>query len=539
MTVAIVGRIGSGKTYAAKSMVELELAANARVCVVDPTGAWWGLRLRQDGAPSIFPVIIFGGEHADVPIEPDQGERLADAVIDGRAPQSVVDVSEMTGGEQTQFLTTFFERLYTRNRAPLMLVLDEADIMAPQQPLPETRRLKGATNKIVRRGRIKGFRTIMITQRPAVLDKSVLSQIDTLIAMRLTSPQDRKAIEEWVKGNADAGQARKVLDSLASLKRGEGWFWAPHDDVLERKQFPEIVTFDSSREPEPGDHARDIAPVKRSDLDGLRAAFAPKETEKSELKNNQKYNAAGDAALRAEVHRLGQRIVEAEAEAYDRGIGDGRREAREELRAGFSAIRAQLDAMEKTGGETGATLVSSLDAEAVAAVIKREVVVRAKPPLRAAHGDGLPGAAAKLLAVLDTNPPVKRTWVQAATLAGLRARGGHFNAGRKALVDSGAVVVEGDLVSVAKASAGAPKRAGDAAALVALWANVLSGAAPKILRELFRLGGHARREDIATNLGMQPSGGHWNSAWKELRDNAIVTVSSDGARLTELFRPKR
>lgn len=39
---AIVGKTGSGKTFAAKGMVERLLDAGRRVCIVDPTGVWWG-----------------------------------------------------------------------------------------------------------------------------------------------------------------------------------------------------------------------------------------------------------------------------------------------------------------------------------------------------------------------------------------------------------------------------------------------------------------------------------------------------------------
>lgn len=144
-------------------------------------------------------------------------------------------------------------------------------------------------------------------------------------------------------------------------------------------------------------------------------------------------------------------------------------------------------------------------------------------------------AARKMLAVLDTNPPVRRSWVQVATLAGLRARGGHFNAGRKALVDSGAIVESGGLVQIAAPSAGAAPYSANPAALVDLWAGSLSGAAPKILRLLFERG-PMTRERIADELGMQPRGGHWNAAWKELRDNNIVSIESGTVQLTEMFR---
>jgi hypothetical protein len=52
-------------------------------------------------------------------------------------------------------------------------------------------------------------------------------------------------------------------------------------------------------------------------------------------------------------------------------------------------------------------------------------------------GDSLHPAARKLLIALAQHAPARFTWGQAATLAGLKPRGGHFNAGRKSLRESG------------------------------------------------------------------------------------------------------
>lgn len=247
---AIVGAVGSGKTFLGKVMVEQLLHDGRRVIIIDPTGVWWGLRAGADGKPGGgFPVTIFGGDRADVEIDVSKGEVVAEALAT-REVQAIIDISNMSGGEKVRFLTAFLTKLYVLNRAALHLVLDEADEVAPQNPMPDEKQLSGIFDKIVRRGRVRGFRPLMITQRPAVLHKNVLSQIGTLVAMKLTSPQDRAAIDAWVKGNADADQAKAVMTSLASLKRGEGWLWSPAAGILERRQFPPIGTFDSSRTPE-------------------------------------------------------------------------------------------------------------------------------------------------------------------------------------------------------------------------------------------------------------------------------------------------
>ena len=71
--IAIVGTAGSGKTYAAKGFVERLLDTGARVTIVDPLGVWWGLRASADGSAAGYPVVVFGGRHADVPITAEMG----------------------------------------------------------------------------------------------------------------------------------------------------------------------------------------------------------------------------------------------------------------------------------------------------------------------------------------------------------------------------------------------------------------------------------------------------------------------------------
>jgi DNA helicase HerA-like ATPase len=184
--LAIVGKAGSGKTYAAKGLVEGLLRDKRRVCILDPTGVWWGLRSSADGDAPGFPVAVFGGAHADVPIGEQSGAVLAGLLASQNLP-AIVDLSEMLIGQRHRFVTDFAESLYRDNRTPLHLVIDEADEFCPQNPMPETKRMLHHVDRIVRRGRVRGFRVMLITQRPAVLHKNVLTQANTLIAMRLTA----------------------------------------------------------------------------------------------------------------------------------------------------------------------------------------------------------------------------------------------------------------------------------------------------------------------------------------------------------------
>ena len=242
--MTIVGTSGSGKTYAAKGLVERLMTGGGRVCIVDPLGVWWGLQAAPDGAPSGYPVVVFGGAHADVPLNPSTGAALGH-LIGTHSMACVVDVSDLGSSVvRREFMAVFAEALYEANTEPLHLVLDEADLWAPQRAQAGGHELLGRIEEIVRRGRIRGFVPWLITQRPAVLHKDVLSQADILVSMKLTSSQDREAVGRWIEGQADRAEGRRILAALPRLSRGEGYVWAPSDSVLARVQFPRIATLD-------------------------------------------------------------------------------------------------------------------------------------------------------------------------------------------------------------------------------------------------------------------------------------------------------
>src|SRR5262245_49511204 len=132
--IAIVGTAGSGKTYAAKGMAEVLIGSAVRVCIVDPLGVWYGLRVLADGTTPAFPVVIFGGAHADVPIDDAVAPALAE-VIGTSDLRCIVDLSGLDGfTARKRFMKDFAEALYRHNREPLHLILDEADLWAPQRP---------------------------------------------------------------------------------------------------------------------------------------------------------------------------------------------------------------------------------------------------------------------------------------------------------------------------------------------------------------------------------------------------------------------
>ncbi len=297
-TFGILAKRGMGKTYTAAVLVEELLKARSRVAVIDPIGVWYGLRAAANGKDPGLPIVVMGGEHGDLPLPSDAGKAVADFVVD--SDQSVVlDLSLFRKGEQTRFMTDFAETLYHRNREPLHLVLDEADAFAPQRPQKGEERMLGAIEDLVRRGRARGIGVSLITQRAAVLNKNVLTQIEVLVVLRTISPQDRDAMDAWIKAHGSENDRTHFMNTLASLPVGEAWFWSPGWlDVFRVIKVRRRETFDSSATPKAGEAKRAPKKLADVDLDALKATFA----------------ASIEKAKADDPRELGKRIAELERE---------------------------------------------------------------------------------------------------------------------------------------------------------------------------------------------------------------------------------
>jgi hypothetical protein len=255
-------------------MVEEMVKAGLPTCVVDPIGVWFGLRSSADGKSPGLPVVILGGEHGDAPLLPTAGAVVAEMLVEHPFPV-VLDLSLMSKTKARQFMVDFLETLYHRNRKPLHLVLDEADRWAPQRVPKGGERLLGACEDVVRLGRARGLGVTLISQRPAVVNKDVLSQTEVLIAMRVTSSHDRKAIFDWVDEHVTAEERREMVSSLPSLPTGTAWVCSPSWLKLIRQiEVRRKETFDSSATPEIG--ASVVAPTAFAavDLDVLQEKMA-------------------------------------------------------------------------------------------------------------------------------------------------------------------------------------------------------------------------------------------------------------------------
>lgn len=302
--INVIGKRGSGKTYTASVFIERLIKAGQPVVILDPLGVWWGLRSGADGKPDGgLPITILGGERADAPLAGSGGAVIAEMVARDRV-SLVLDLSEMSEADKRRFVADFCTTLLLKNRQPVMVVLEEADAFAPESAnrMRGEEEMLGAVQKMVRRGRSKGIGVCTITQRPALVSKNVLTQADVMVCLRLTAPEDRDAVDRWVKAHGSAEDRKAFMDSLASLETGVAWWWSPEAlEIFERTKAGPRVTFDSTATPKPG------APVKPAKL---RAVDLKAVTEKmGEAKAE--FEANDPKSLKAEVARLKAELAKA------------------------------------------------------------------------------------------------------------------------------------------------------------------------------------------------------------------------------------
>jgi len=329
-TFAILAKRGAGKTYTAAVMAEEMLAASLPLVICDPIGVWWGLRASADGKNPGLPIVVIGGDHGDVPLDVAAGETIARMVVEERL-QCVLDLSRFRKGEQTRFMEMFCEALYRLNRQPLHVFLDEADAFAPQRPMPGEQRLLGAIEDIVRRGRARGLGVTLITQRAAVLNKNVLTQIEVLVCLRTIAPQDRAAIEAWVEVHGTPEQSKQLLDSLPSLSIGTAWFWSPGWlDTFRQVNIRKRHTFDSSATPKVG--TAPPAPKRLAEVDLAKLKERIGET-------IERAKAEDPRELRSRIVEL-QKLQPVDRNALDAARESGRQEGRREVKKEQLALLA-------------------------------------------------------------------------------------------------------------------------------------------------------------------------------------------------------
>lgn len=269
--IVVLGKTRSGKSSKMRVLAEDRLRRGLPTCIVDPKGDWYGIKLGVDGKSAGFPLVIFGGKHADVPINSHSGAAVAELWATGNR-SCLIDLSGWMVSERTQFWIDFASTLFRTTTGERWLFVDEFHHFAPKGKVesPQAGKMLHWSNTLAAEGLGKGLHMVFASQRPQKVHNDCLTSAETLIACKVLHPADRNAVSDWIKGCGDA-RGDEVLATLSQLPRPEAWVWSPEADFGPVRQvFPMFTTYDSFK-PQPAGSADKLKGWADVDLDEVRA----------------------------------------------------------------------------------------------------------------------------------------------------------------------------------------------------------------------------------------------------------------------------
>jgi hypothetical protein len=111
---------------------------------------------------------------------------------------------------------TFDFALWSEGRIPVTLVCEEAHRYVPSNPHLGFEPCKRAIARIAKEGRKYGASLCIITQRPAEIDPTILSQCNTVFALRMSNDRDQEIVASAI---SDTGLG--LLEFLSALGQRE------------------------------------------------------------------------------------------------------------------------------------------------------------------------------------------------------------------------------------------------------------------------------------------------------------------------------
>lgn len=137
----------------------------------------------------------------------------------------IIDFSEVPSDVLPTVVSVFARVLYdiqfwmrSESRTPVCMVCDEAHLYLPVRSDADatSKRALDTFERIAKEGRKYGFALLVVSQRPSDVSKTILSQCNNFIALRLTNEQDQSAVKS-VMPDSMAG----IADVLPLLDIGE------------------------------------------------------------------------------------------------------------------------------------------------------------------------------------------------------------------------------------------------------------------------------------------------------------------------------
>jgi len=201
---------------------------------------------------SAYDFLFYPGDYADSASPKDLHDLLNDW-IGGEERLTILDLAgvpfsvlDITVGLITRFVfdSMFWGRheLYTGRQRPLFIAYEEAHSYLNKSD--DNNYAKDAVERIFKEGRKFGIGAMIISQRPSEISETILAQVGTFIALRLTNSSDQSIVKASAPDNLIS-----LIDLLPSLRTGEALVIGEAVKIPTRVRIPLMTPRPSSEDP--------------------------------------------------------------------------------------------------------------------------------------------------------------------------------------------------------------------------------------------------------------------------------------------------
>lgn len=341
---AVLGIRDSGKSYTATFFAEQLQEKGVPFTAFDPTGVWRFLRVPGKNGHG-FPIVIAGGEAADLPLNKDTAPAIVEAAMQ-QGISLVIDLHtmELSKADWRRIVRECVRLMLFKNKQYGLrhIFLEEAAEFAPQKVIDGD--VYAEIEKLARMGGNSRLGYTLINQRAEEVNKAVLELCDNLFLHRQKGKNSLMSLAKWLDAG-DVANAREITKTLSTLPTGECWAWLRGSNEPVHVKVPRKQSFHPDRRALRGEVA---AQAKAVDVGGFVAALndtLPKVVAEAEANDPKKLKAAL-AAARQEIEQLKQAGMAAVskdelAAEYQRGHGDGRAVERDSLLPYVEEVRSK------------------------------------------------------------------------------------------------------------------------------------------------------------------------------------------------------
>lgn len=219
-----LGKSGSGKSYGARVLLE-EAPSELSIIIIDPQDAYFNLD-------------SLGFDYVHLKQIKDYEKYGSSLSTTGAR---VVIRTKGLGIEEQQIKVMRILKGYRKavHKGLQYVIIDEAHKFAPERDNPPS---KDELRALFQENRSDGVGCLAISQRPARIDKTILSQADHLMLFRVTSNADKEAIKGYLDNVED-------LDVIKKLDKGQCFLVGFGKDEPVTVKVREAVTKHSGNSP--------------------------------------------------------------------------------------------------------------------------------------------------------------------------------------------------------------------------------------------------------------------------------------------------